>query len=165
MAVLSLKDVRKTDLWNWVFESQLCLEFISAIPSPGPFLRAAVINCLLNWRCQSALAGKLLLQEISTRWQHFFMPNSGSTCNQSLRESPVAVLWFRVECAGANTQGLISHYFLPSEASPLPPLASCLPGALLPTEVPRGLHSQEGVLSWGSQETWDQSDFLCSSKS
>ena len=29
----SLKDVRKTDLWNWVFESQLCLEFISAIPS------------------------------------------------------------------------------------------------------------------------------------
>ena len=30
---LSLKDVRKIDLWNWVFESQLCLEFISAIPS------------------------------------------------------------------------------------------------------------------------------------
>ena len=24
---------------------------------------------------------KLLLQEVSTKWQHFFMPNSVSTCN------------------------------------------------------------------------------------
>ena len=29
---------------SWLLESQLCLEFISAILTPGPFLKAAVIN-------------------------------------------------------------------------------------------------------------------------
>ena len=74
---ISLKGMRKIDLWNWFHESRLCLEFISNT-CHGTFPRAAVIHCptgLLNWRCQSALAGKLFLQEMSTRWRHFFMPN------------------------------------------------------------------------------------------
>ena len=29
---------------SWLLESRLCLEFISAIPTPGSFLRTAVIN-------------------------------------------------------------------------------------------------------------------------
>ena len=62
----------------------------------------------------------------------------------------------------------VSHYFFPAEASPPPsPLVSCLPGALLPDEVPRRLHSQEEGFSWGPQhqETWGLGDFPCSSKS
>ena len=40
----------KLGFWkSVVFGIHFCNTF------PGPFLRAAVINCLLNWRCQSAL--------------------------------------------------------------------------------------------------------------
>ena len=97
--------------------------------------------------------GKLLLHDMSTRRQHFFTSNSGFTCNQSLRESRLPGLWIRVECAWANTQAILSHFFhLKLHPSPL---ASCLPGAPRSAEVPRRLHSQEGVLSWGPkhQET------------
>ena len=60
------------------------------------------------------------------------------------------------------TQGLLPLDSFPHETSPLPPLQ---PGALLSDEVPRRLHSQEGVLSWGPQhqETWGLGDFPCSS--
>ena len=36
--------MRKIYWGNWLFETLLCLEFISAIPALGDFLRAAVIN-------------------------------------------------------------------------------------------------------------------------
>ena len=64
---------------------------------------------------------------MSTRWQHFFIPNSGSTCNQSLRECRLPGQWIRVEGAWENTQGLVSHHFFPTEASSSP-LASRLSG-------------------------------------
>ena len=118
-----------------------------------------------NCTCQSALVGKLFLQEMSTRRQHFFMFSSGSTCNQSLKESQLPGMWIRVECAWASTQALLSHHLFPSEASPLPS-SLMLYLAVLPAGVPRRLHSQ-GVLSWGPQhgETCDLGSFLCSSKS
>ena len=37
-----LKGVREIDLWNWLLESWLCLEFISVICVAGLFLRAAM---------------------------------------------------------------------------------------------------------------------------
>ena len=34
----------KFTCWSWLLESRLCLEFISAISAPGPFLRGAVLS-------------------------------------------------------------------------------------------------------------------------
>ena len=76
------------------------------------------------------------------------MPNSGSTCNQSLRESRLPGLWIRVECA-RDPRACVS-LLLPPQSSPTPP-AWCPPGALLPVEMPRRQHSQEGGFSWGPQ--------------
>ena len=69
-------------------------------PVPG-IVQARTLEwgAITNCRFQSELAGKLFLQEMSTRWQHFFMLNSGSTCHQSLKESRLPGLWIRVECA------------------------------------------------------------------
>ena len=55
---------------------------------------------------------------------------------------------------------LESHYFFPVKFYPSPQ-DSCLPGAPLPAEVPRRLHSQEGGFSWGPQHqgTWILGDF------
>ena len=142
---LSLKDVRKIDLWNWLLEHRLCLAFISAIPASGPFLRATVFNCptgLLNWRCQSALADKCSHRKCP-QGGSTYSRSTGCTCTQSLRESRLPGLWIRVECAWANTQELESPYFFPLKLHPSPS-DSCLPWAPLPAEVPRTLHSQEG---------------------
>ena len=84
---------------------------------------------------------------MTTRRQHFFIHNSGRN-NERFRSSWLPGLWIRVECAWANTQGLKCHYFFPLKLYFSPP-DSCLPGAPLPAEVPRRLHSQEGALSWG----------------
>ena len=77
----------------------------------------------------------------------------------SLWESWLPGLWIREECARANTQGLGSHFF-PLRLHPSPPDSSHS-GALLPAEVPRRLHSQEGGFSWGPQhqETWRKVTF------
>ena len=87
---------------------------------------------------------------MSTRRQHFFMPISASTWNQSFRERWLPELWISVECAWANTQDLVFHYFFPLKPHLSPP-ESCVPGTSLPAEVPRRLHSQEGSFSWGPQ--------------
>ena len=84
---------------------------------------------------------------MTTRRQHFFIPNSGPN---NLRSSWLPGLWIRVECTWANTQGLKSYCFLPLKLYPSPP-DSCPPGAPLPAEVPRRLHSQEGGFHWGPQ--------------
>ena len=57
-------------------------------PVPG-IVQARTLEwgAITNCRFQSELAGKLFLQEMSTRWQHFFMLNPGSTCHQGLKES------------------------------------------------------------------------------
>ena len=52
--------------------------------------------------------------------------------------------------AWVNTQGLVSQDSFPVRLHPSP-RASGLPEAPLPAEVPRSLHSQEGVLNWGPQ--------------
>ena len=51
----------------------------------------------------SAPVLKLLLWEMATRWQHFFLPNSGYLDNQSLCESPSRELSLRVEGTRRNT--------------------------------------------------------------
>ena len=50
---LSLKGMRTLTCCSCLLESRLCLEFISAISSPGPFLSAAVVSIpkvLVSWR-------------------------------------------------------------------------------------------------------------------
>ena len=45
---------RKVTRCSWLLESPLCLQFMSAMPTPGPFMRAAVSSPtgLVNRRCQ-----------------------------------------------------------------------------------------------------------------
>ena len=68
--------------------------------------------------------------------------------NQSFRNSWLPGLCIREGCAWGNTQGFKYHYFFCLKLYPSFP-DSCLPGAPIPAEVPRRLHSQEGALSWG----------------
>ena len=71
------------------------------------------------------------------------------------RERWLPGLWIRVECVWTNTRGLVSYYLWPLNLHSSPPDSS-YPGALLPVELPRRLHSQEGGLNWGYQyhNTW-----------
>ena len=52
----------------------------------------------------------------------------------------------------------LSHYFFPLRLHPSLSDSS-QPGALLPAEVPRRLHSQEGGYSWGPQHQGTLGDF------
>ena len=47
--------------------------------------------------------GFKVVMEMATRWQHFFLPNSGYFDNQSLWESPSPELSLRVEGTRRNT--------------------------------------------------------------
>ena len=87
---------------------------------------------------------------MSTRRQHFFMPISASTWNQSLRESQLPGLWISVECAEQTPKALCLTTSSPRKLHLSPP-ESCVPETPLPVEVPRRLHSQEGSFSWGPQ--------------
>ena len=70
--------------------------------------------------------------------------NSGSICNQILRESRLPGWWIRVECAWANTQGPESQYFFPLKLHPSPP--DSVPGERLPAEAPRRLSGRRRQL-------------------
>ena len=87
--------MRKIDLRNWLLESLLCLEFISATPALGGFLRATVIN--RNPRpCELEVLVSLLGQVEVTgnvyRQLHFLKHISDSW------ESQHPGLWIRVKC-------------------------------------------------------------------
>ena len=73
---------------------------------------------------------------MSTGRQHFSMPISGSTCNQSLRESQLPGLWINVECTS-------------SPCSLTTPLQSyvCLGHPSLPRNL--GGCTQDRGFSWG----------------
>ena len=88
-----LKDVRKIYWGNWLFETLLCLEFISAIPALGDFLRAAVINRnprLCELEVLVSLFGQVVVTGNVYRRLHFLKHISGSW------ESQHPGLWIRV---------------------------------------------------------------------
>ena len=115
---------------SWLLESRLCLEFISATLTPGPFLKTPVINRPPDlWitpaikHCWSKCIGN-----IHKATQQLFMPNPASLGNEILRENQLPGLWIRVESAWSNTRGLVSYCFFPLKLHPplyiLPPWAT-----------------------------------------
>ena len=96
-------------------------------------------------------------------------PQGGSThsCSAVIPHATRAlgkVVSWAPNCAWANSQGFRFHCFFP-QSSTLHPDSSH-PGALLPAEGPKRLHSQEGGFSWGCQHqgTWILGDFTWSSR-
>ena len=68
----------------------------------------------LRWKCQQAQVVRLSLQNVSTRWrQHVPPPASGSSDNQSLRESGLPGLWVGVSVPEQNACSLVSHCCFP----------------------------------------------------
>ena len=73
--------VRKIYCGNWLLETLLCLKFISATPTLGDFLWAAVINrnpraCELE--VLVSLSGQVVVTGNFYRWLHFLKHISGS---------------------------------------------------------------------------------------
>ena len=94
----TLKGVRKFYCGNWFLETLLYLEFISATPALGDFLRASVIN--KNPRpCEFEVLVSLFGQAIvaGNVYRHFLKFISGSW------ESQHPGLWIRVNYTWANT--------------------------------------------------------------
>ena len=83
---------------------------------------------------------------MSTQWQQIFIPNSGFWDNWNLRKCWLPRLWTGVECAWANSQGLVSHYLFPLKLYPFPPDSSQLGTSLL--------RCQEAALSRRRLKLW-----------
>lgn len=91
--------------WNWLLEHWPSFEFFFWWFTPRILLKAGVLSspaCLVNIQRSLAPVLKLLLWEMATKQQHFFLPNSGYLGNQSLREilAPGLSVW--VECGRSN---------------------------------------------------------------
>ena len=133
---LSLKGVRKLTFEIGFLKVSCGLEFVSAVPAAGPF-----------W---GYLPHRLFELEVPVSCCYRKCPQGGSTSHTQLSFylQPEPGLW-RGMWMRKHPRASVS-LLLPRWSFTFPsPLASCLPGALLPDEVPRRLHSQEGVLSWG----------------
>ena len=99
------------------------------------------IDAFELWCWRRLLRVGLQGQKMSTKWQQFFLPDSGSTCNQSLRESRLPGLWIRVECARARRRRWHPTPVLLAGKSHRPrSLVGCSPWGREALDMTKGLH-------------------------
>ena len=83
----------------------------------------------MNIKCPDVPVLKLLLEEMATRRQHFFMPHGGNSGNESLRATPVSGWYAAAAAAAAAAKSLQACPTMCDPRDGSPP-GSAAPGVL-----------------------------------